>query len=171
MDVSEFICTIKGKYLFYLYENFRYIFPGCCHEASNLLCGYLNYYFDDSFKHKFISDVPRPHSYISNEQGVIIDFTSWQYINNYYGKLDGENEQTLLKKAQQCKGFPIVTSGEIYFYKPISEVKLEQMDNIINVECYCTDGIENYPPDLFEKYCTSDRAEKIQQALHDNKIF
>ena len=171
MNLSQFIYSIKGKYLLYLYENYKNIFPGCCHEASNLLCGYLNYYFDDLFKHKFISGVPRPHSYISNENGIIIDFTSWQYINYCYGKLDGENEQTLLEKAEQSKGFPLVTNGIIYFSNPISEVKLEQLHNIVNVECYCTDGIENYSPELFLQYCTSDRAKRIQQALDENKIF
>lgn len=171
MNVNQFIYSIKGKYLFYLYENYRSIFPGCCHEASNLLCGYLNYHFNKSFKHKFISDVPRPHSYISDEDGIIIDFTSWQYMTNCYGKLCDENEQTLLEKAEQSIGFPLVTNGIIYLDTPESEKELEQTYNILNIECYCTDEIEKYPKHLFMDYCTIDRAKRIQQVLHENKIF
>ncbi|WP_342759471.1 hypothetical protein [Kineothrix sedimenti] len=171
MNLSQFIYSIKGEYLLYLYENYKSIFPGCCHEASNLLCGYLNYYFDESFKHKFVSDVPRPHSYISNENGIIIDFTSWQYMNYYYGNLNNEDAQRLLEKAERCQCFPIVTNGSIYISNYISEKKLMSLCNVKDVECFCTDEIDKYPPELFMQYCTKDRAKSIQKELHKNNIL
>lgn len=172
MRIEEFIDNIKSDYLYFLYENYNDIFPGCCHEASNLLCGYLNHYFkNDAFKHKCISDVPRPHSYISNEKGIIIDFTSWQYISNYYGKLINETPHTLIQKAEQNKGFPLVADGIIYFSKPIKESDLIKLHNIVNVDFYCTNEIEKFSPNLFMDYCNKERAKKVKESLYQNGIY
>lgn len=171
MKLEQFINNIKVDYLVYLRDNYNSLFPGCCHEACNLLCGYINYYFDSSFKHKFIKDVPRPHSYISNEKGTIIDFTSWQYFDYTYGNYEHESGQSLLKLAERYNDFPINKSGRIFINNIINEEALVQICNIIDVECYCTDDIELYPPELFMKYCTNKRAIEIQNKLIHNKIY
>ena len=171
MDVKEFIDSIKEEYLFYLYKEYENIFPGCCHEASNLLCGYINYYFDSNFKHKFISGVPKPHSYISNEQGIIIDFTSWQYLDYCYGKLKNETSLALLERAQKCSVFPITDERKVFIGNYVAEEQLEKWVIVRDIECYEIYDIEKYPPHLFMKYCTHKRAVNIQKKLYSNNIF
>lgn len=171
MNVVEFIKNIEKKYLFYLYNEYKDIFPGCCHEASNLLCGYINYYFDPDFKHKFVSNAPFPHSYVSNGKGIILDFTSWQYLGNIFLDSEDETPSTLLKKAQHCSVFPITQEGKIYVGNYVAEEQLEKMFNIKEVDCYGVYEIEKYPPKLFMKYCTHKRAKCIQENLHLNRIF
>lgn len=173
MDIYEFINNIKSDYLFFLYKNYNDIFPGCCHEASNLLCGYLNFYFSSySFKHKFAYKYNNryKHSYISNENDIIIDFTSWQYSN--YGKLGNETPQSLLEKAKkQNQDFPININRQVYLGNLVNETKIEEWFQVINVDFYCTNEIEKFPPELFMKYCSKKRAKSIQKSLHNNQIF
>lgn len=154
MELQNFIASIEEDYLYLLYNKFKWVFPGCCHEASNILCGYINLFFDDTFVHRYVSGVPYPHSYISNKSGIIIDFTCFQYI---YLKHDFENvtKKELLNMAQQCKYFPM--SAQVFTGRATDEKLIDNNFRVIDIPCMYIEGENDikhkYNKNTFIDYC------------------
>ncbi|WP_312369689.1 hypothetical protein [Lachnoclostridium sp.] len=108
-EVKSFVEEIEKEYLYYLYKEFHSIFPKCCHQATGILCGYIQC-FNRGYVHKYVSDVPYPHSYISNNEGVIIDFTSFQYyLTSYFNNIMTEelDKDALYDMVKKYQAFPI----------------------------------------------------------------
>jgi len=154
MELQEFIASIEEEYLYLLYQKFNNIFPGCCHEASNILCGFVQLFYDKSFVHKYIANVPYPHSYLSNNNGIIIDFTSFQYIQR-----DGYEDitkETLINIARQCECFSM--SSDIYIGRIVTENYINSHFNVIDIPCFYIDDEkilrEKYTSTDFIKYCS-----------------
>lgn len=153
MKIEEFIQSIEGDYLYLLYRKFNNIFPGCCHEASNILCGFIQLYYDASFVHKYVADVPYPHSYISNNNGIIIDFTSFQYL--HYRVNNNVTKEELLNIARECKCFPL--SSELYIGNYISENYINTHRQVEEIPCIFASDIKSitdkYSKNDFISYC------------------
>lgn len=136
MDVIDFVESIKEDYLYFLYQTYKTDFPRCCHQASNILCGYIKIFFDESFSHRCTSRVKFPHSYISNNKGTIIDFTCIQFMSNV-GVFKKENltKSELLNLANECKHFPI--SSELYrgSHTIDDEEKYNDLFNVRDIPC------------------------------------
>jgi hypothetical protein len=166
MNLHEFLESIESDYLYLLYKKFNNIFPGCCLEASNILCGFIQLFYDATFVQKYITNVPYPHSYISNSKGIIIDFTSFQYIqrNGY----EDVTKEALLNIARKCECFPV--SANIYLGNTVTENYVNSTFNVIDIPCFYLDDEkllrEKYTSADFIKYCNN-YATKIGDMVSD----
>lgn len=166
MKVEEFIKSIEKEYLYFLYKKFNNIFPGCCHESSNLLCGFIQLFYDKSYVHKYISKVPYPHSYISNNSGIILDFTSFQYL--HYRVKNGITKEELLDMARECECFPV--SSMVYAGNYVPEDYINLKFNVAEIPCIYVEDIsvikEKYNEDDFLSYC-EEYGEKVGDLVND----
>lgn len=113
LKVIQFIHLIKKDYIYLLYNNLQ-SFPGCCHTVANQVTGYLNEYFDDSYNHIRICNVPFPHSWTTNGR-ISIDFTGFQYDCRELYEQNKFGESKVKKNLDKDELFEIVIKNHIDF--------------------------------------------------------